>query len=171
MWSDPEKAHIMRQYRQEVVCPNKEEITDWWDGKIYKEYLTGKNLLQSSRELALQVFLDSVPVLKHGRGKRSQTPVIMRILNLPPHLRCKRENMIVVMVLPGPGEPSDYTSWLRPLWRDMKLLDRGLKTFDGNTRTWFSLRAWIVNCIGDMMAMRKLAGLRGMISFGSPCGI
>lgn len=53
MWSDPERAHIMRQYRQEVIHPNKEEITDWWDGKLFKEYLTGKNLLQYSRELAL----------------------------------------------------------------------------------------------------------------------
>lgn len=76
-WGNPEKAKIMKQYRAEVGQPDKTEITDWWDGKIAKEYLMqGKRILRGPREIALTLGIDGIPLIKEGRYVPPTLPLV-----------------------------------------------------------------------------------------------
>ena len=53
--------------------------------------------------------------------------VYIVINNLPLQLRTRHENMILVMVMPGPKEPSsyEYNQMLQPLVEDLIALGKG----------------------------------------------
>lgn len=168
-------------------------LSDWWDGMIYREYLAEKGILHPRtgadiRDMALSIGLDGVPLGERGDAHpRSVTPVIIKVLNLPPHVRQNRRQTILCCVLPGPGEPSDLTTWLYPIWKDLELLGEGIVALDASSRVglepdehvppaeaevarhvvratpaqYFTLKAYLVLAIGDQKAIRTLSKLRG----------
>ena len=42
--------------------------------------------------------------------------------NLSPDIRVKKENLLVSAVIPGPNQPQDFNSFLRPIIDELKLL-------------------------------------------------
>ena len=77
------------------------------------------------------------------------TPVILINLNLPPSERYQAQNILTSLLIPGPFEPRDLDSFLVPLIDELLLLDSGVAdVFDGDTRTHFSLHAWITLVTG-----------------------
>ena len=148
------------------------EYRDFFDGKIYQRYLRRvKGLFKDHRSILLHLSMDGVPIIREGKPK-SVTPVLLQILNLPPWLRQKRRNMILSMIIPG--DPPEIACWLKPLWRELQILSKGVWAIDGamkrdveegalhyETDYQFKLQAWMVIAVGDQVAMCKLCGMKG----------
>jgi hypothetical protein len=43
--------------------------------------------------------------------------------NLHPSLRVKKENLLIPFLIPGPNQPKDFNTFLRPLINEMKELE------------------------------------------------
>lgn len=82
------------------------------------------------------------------------TPVILINLNLPPDERYRIENILASVLIPGPSEPKDLNSFLRPLVDELHLLDGGVQgAVDGeyppdDERRTFTLHAWVTIITG-----------------------
>jgi hypothetical protein len=186
LWADPSMATTMKEYRKDFVpfCPVPTgSIQDFWDGRVLKDYLMNKEaqdckLFHTLTDTALQLSIDGVSMVTDRSYAHTTTPVVMQILNLPPHLRFKRQHKILCMLLPGPHEPKELASWLRPLWREMRSLHRGVRALDGslvrqgsdvledphllyNEAAFFTLRAYITLVVGDQVAMNSLGCFKG----------
>lgn len=161
---DHRKSLIERQ----LLYQQREEdlpISDVYDGRIIQEHLIRKRgLFNNIHDMALQIQMDAVLVIKaDGGGKpRHITPVIIQNQNLPIHLRTKKRNLHVSMILPGPGEPTHYHSFLRPAWKDFNRLDKGVpEAIDGTDLSKFTLRAHLTTFIGDQKVANVMTQLKG----------
>jgi hypothetical protein len=43
--------------------------------------------------------------------------------NLPPFERVKKENLLISMIIPGPKQPKNFNSFLKPIVDELKLLE------------------------------------------------
>lgn len=105
---------------------NGSMLADIYDGKIWSEFLSYKNqpFLSEPFSLGLIINIDWFQPYKHVNY--SVGAICLVIMNLPRHLRYKRENVILVRILPGPKEPSrDINSYMQPL------VDELLELWDG----------------------------------------
>jgi hypothetical protein len=177
-------ANAMKNYREQFEPFNREHeptntVRDFWDGRILQNYLRNKGLFECRTDTALQLSIDGVSMVTDRSFSHTTTPVLLQILNLPPNLRFKRQHKLLCMLLPGPHEPKNLgPSWLRPLWREMRQLHRGVKALDGsmvtcetdhlenpaemyNENAFFTLRAYITLVVGDQVAMNSLGSFKG----------
>jgi hypothetical protein len=81
-------------------------------------------------------------------------------MNLPPSVRVKRRNMLLVGFIPGPKEPKDIDSFLFPLVQEFKALGSGITAYNAgrhsNVDSIFLLRAYIVLVGADMIGRAKV---------------
>ena len=87
----------------------------------------------------------------------------MVVNNLPRQVRYKRENTIIVGIIPGPKEPKlTMNLFLQPLVDEFKEFWKGV-VIDCNKHPLKSLliRAAIICCASDIPATRKLCGFVG----------
>ena len=87
----------------------------------------------------------------------------MTVNNLPRTMRYKRENVIIVGIIPGPKEPKlTINSFLRPLVNDLKKFWTGVfVSCDNHPLKCLFIRAALVCCACDIPATRKLCGFMG----------
>lgn len=137
----------------------KGPYVDFFSGSIFKDVassLGGPDAINND----IFLFLTTDGVQPFKSSTYSYWPVILMIANLEPSQRFKRKNFLPIMVIPGPKNPVDLTSFLEPLLEELKLLGAGIsvKLWDGSTRT---VRVHLLLCMGDIPAITKLAKLLG----------
>jgi hypothetical protein len=109
-------------YRHEYIT-NKEDddLDEIFDGKIYKE-LVDENLFNDKRDVAFIASCDGYQIFKQ---KTDDCWLFLLINNnLDPSLRIKKENLIIPFLIPGPNQPKDFNTFLRPFIDEMKELER-----------------------------------------------
>src|SRR3954467_747258 len=109
-------------YRHEYIT-NKEDndLDEIFDGKIYKE-LVDENLFNDKRDVAFIASCDGYQIFKQ---KTDDCWLFLLINNnLDPSLRVKKENLIIPFLIPGPNQPKDFNTFLRPFIDEMKELER-----------------------------------------------
>ena len=135
------------------------------DGKVFMD-----GLKRSDLRLAWSLSIDwfNPQGNKTAGKKKSVGSIAMTILNLPPSLRYKPENVYMVGVIPGPKEPSleEINHFLRPL------VDFFLAAW--KVGTWFTkttahamgrlVRSAIALVISDLPAARKISGFAAATS-------
>lgn len=140
--------------------PQKEFMADITDGRIWSE-LVDKYTTPASYEgtfLGILVNIDWFQPYKHI--SYSIGVIYAVIINLPRTLRYKRENVIIIGVIPGPKEPNKHmNSYLGPFVKEL------LEFLDG---IWFSTKSGkkLIKCVmvglsSDIPATRKAAGFVG----------
>ena len=111
---------------------------------------------------------------KTSGKKKSVGSVAMGLLNLPPSLRYKAENIYLAGIIPGPREPAldEINHFLRPVvdfflpsWTDGTWFTRTVKYPGGRLS-----RSVIAVAINDLPAARKLAGRAGPTA-NQMCGL
>ena len=91
-------------------------------------------------------------------------------LNLPPDLRYQIKNILAGIIIPGPRQPKDYNSFLRPLVDELELLGNGsLSAMDGDTGEMFTLRAHVLIVTGDGPATASAMGMKRPGNAFRPC--
>jgi hypothetical protein len=120
-FSDENRAKELL-YRYEYII-NKEDndLDDIFDGKIYKE-LVNENLFSDKRDVAFTASCDGYQIFKQ---KTDDCWLFLMINNnLHPSLRVKKENLLIPFLIPGPNQPKDFNTFLRPFIDEMKELER-----------------------------------------------
>jgi hypothetical protein len=112
-------------YRYEYIT-NKEQndddddLDDIFDGSIYKE-LMEENLFIDKRDIAFTASCDGYQIF---RQKTDDCWLFLMINNnLDPSLRVKKENLLIPFLIPGPNQPKDFNTFLRPFIDEMKELE------------------------------------------------
>jgi hypothetical protein len=97
-----------------------EDLEDIFDGNIYKDLLE-KDLFSDQRDVAFTVSCDEYQIFKQ---KTDDCWLFLLINNnLDPSIRVKKENLLIPFLIPGPNQPKDFNTFLRPLINEMKELE------------------------------------------------
>ena len=141
-------------------------LTDIYDGKIWKEFVTinDEPFLSGETTYGLMLNVDWFKPFKRTQYKVGA--IYLVVLNFPRSERFLRGNLILVGIIPGPNEPKHVmNTYLAPMIKDLQDLWKGvdMKLPTGNK----VVRAALL-CTGcDIPASKKLCGFRG---FGSSRG-
>jgi hypothetical protein len=117
-YSDPERARIFKNYPASVLQDNP-DVDDFWNGSLYQEFRS-QGFFADAHELAFVFSTDGVNVVRQKTF--DVWPLLLINLNLPPEIRVKKENMLLCGFIPGPRNPKDLNSFLRPLIDEFKVL-------------------------------------------------
>ena len=138
--------------------PSCSSLSDVYCGKLWKDFLCfdGKSFLEAHNNLGFMMNVDWFQPYKHRTY--SLGVIYLAIMNLKRSVRFKRDNIIVVGLIPGSSEPPlTINSFLTPLVSDLLTLWEGItfKTFDSGSQV---MRGALL-CVGcDLPAGRKTCG-------------
>ena len=147
-WNEKESMHL---------------LADVYDGNIWSEFkeVNGHSFLSDPFSFGLMINIDWFLPYKHVISYHVGA-IYLVIMNLPRNVRFKRENVLLVGILPGPKESShDINSYLRPLVDELLQLWNGL-----NMVVYGELTSKLVKCAllcgtCDIPAGRKAFGFLG----------
>ena len=78
------------------------------------------------------------------------------------------DNIIPIVIIPGPKAPKDINSFFCPLINECKLLAKGVCTYDGAHNESFDLHVYPISTHRDMQAIKHCTNLKGSNAFW-PC--
>ena len=135
-------------------------MADVYDGSVWNSFLkiNGQDFLSDRYSLGLLINVDWFQPYKHV--SYSVGAIYIAILNFPRRLRFRRENMILIGIIPGPHEPSLHiNSFLEPLVQDLLKLWKGIEM--PTTEGIHTIRAALLCNSSDIPATRKVGGFVG----------
>ena len=142
----------------------KNVLTDIWNERLI-EHLRARGLLRNPEDIVFIFHTDGVKLFKM-RSAFHVWPLILSIANLPPQERFKRENLILLGIIPGPSEPTDISSFLRPLVNELKALQHRVKqVYNAAADCFFTLHAYVVFVVADTKGREPLMGVSGTNSY------
>lgn len=153
------RSHFLEQCRSTRSMFSTVGYADVYDGKIWKEFQTdvdGNAFLSAENCYGLLMNVDWFQPFEHT--VYSVGVIYITFLNLPRLVRFKRENIIIVGIIPGPREPSLHmNSFLSPLVSDLLDLWKGVDlTLPDGKVAKFRCALLGVSC--DLPAGRKVCG-------------
>ena len=139
---------------------------DVMDGNIWKEFgrkcVGSKTFFEiSDTNFGFMLNVDWFQPYKR-RSDISIGVMYLVLLNLPRELRYKRENWIVVGIIPNlPKEPSTLEYFLEPVVQELQILWQGVKIRTANHESGVYVRAALISVACDIPAARKTCGFLG----------
>ena len=133
-------------------------MRDVHDGKIWHHIKTddGSAFLTKENNFALMLNIDWFQPFKHRQY--SVGVIYLVLVNLPRKMRFKRENVILVGLIPGPNEPKKTVNhFLKPLVDELLTLWQGVLIYLSNGRS-LTLRFALICVACDIPASRKVCG-------------
>lgn len=133
-------------------------LHDVYDGHIWKEFKTysGSEFLSAPHNYAVLLNVDWLQPFVHLTYSVGVIYVV--ILNLPRLIRFKRENVILLGVIPGPSEPPlTINTYLAPIISDLLDLWKGVKMRLPDS-TSITIRCALIGVSCDLPAARKVCG-------------
>jgi hypothetical protein len=121
-FNDPQRALALRYRHEYVTNENYEDdnIGDLFDGNLYKE-LVDDGYFSDERDIALIGSTDGYQIF---RQKTDDCWIVMFInSNLSPNERFKKQNLLISLVIPGPKQPKNFNSFLKPVIDELKILE------------------------------------------------
>ena len=134
-------------------------LRDVYHARIWREFLKvdGKELLALPLTYAFVMNIDWFEPFEHVTY--SVGVIYLAVLNLPRPLRYKRENIILVGIIPGPSEPHlSINTYLSPLVTELVQLWEGLVFRVHGYATPQSVRSVLLMVGCDLPAARKVCG-------------
>ena len=129
-------------------------MCDIYDGAVWRSLINDQNVLT----LAFLLNVDWFQPYKHVAY--SVGAIYLTILNLPRQLRYRRENTLVVGIIPGPQEPKLHmNSYLEPLVEELLKLWKGIEM--QTAQDICEVKAMLICAACDIPASRKLGGFLG----------
>ena len=140
-------------------------LSDVYDGDVWTN---NQRFFSKDRSLAFMLNVDWFQ--PYERTQYSCGAVYLCILNLPRHLRYKKENMVLVSLLPGDKEKiQDLNELLQPLIDELLILHDGclldVEGHDAGLLVYGKLLC--ISC--DLPAARKLVGIKSANHCCSKC--
>jgi Transposase family tnp2 len=157
------RAKALRDYPKFLQENTWDGVRDYWDGELHKEH-KNKGYFADHRDIALGLSTDGLQLFAVGTD--SVWPILFVNLNLKPEERFKKHNLLLCGIIPGPNNPKDIHSFLRPVVEELKALASGIENvYDAHTKEIFTMRAHLVLVNADLPAMAKTMGISGHGSY------
>ena len=141
-------------------------LCDIYDGQIWKQfqYINNIPFLATPHNLALMLNIDWFCPFKHS--PYSVGAIYIVIANLPRSERFKKENVILVGLIPGPSEPPLHiNSYLDPLVEELiALYTMGMCISSPDFSESITVKAVLICSSCDIPACRKVLGFCGHAS-------
>jgi hypothetical protein len=169
--ANKQRAELFEKYPRE--CEENFKVsgvmTDIWNGNLVKHLRSktveaGAPILTRKEDIALMLSSDGSKVFK-TRSAFHIWPIILTIANVPPKDRVKRENQILVGLVPGPGQPTCMDTFLRPLINELKALEKGISAWNGFQLQEVNQRAYLITVGADTKGRELLMGTTGINSY------
>lgn len=146
--------------RQTIV----DTLSDIYDGQVWKDFLTEKynNFLQTKRHLGVMLNVDFFQPFKHVTA--SYGVIYLAILNLPRSERLKKENILIIGIIPPfEHEPDSLNSFLKPMVDELKeFWNPGVRLYTAESPKFKLLFKVALMCVAcDIPAARKCCGFKG----------
>ena len=155
----PEFLKNCESWRHLPTLPG--QYHDIYDGNIWKQFQVyeGRPFLSTALSFGFTANVDWFQPFKHSQY--SVGAVYLAVMNLPRHLRFRRENLILCGLIPGPNEPmGTMNQFWRPIVDDLLQLWQGvMMTLYGAQETKIVLAALL--CLACNLPGRKACGLLG----------
>lgn len=136
-------------------------LTDVYDGQMWEYFQfdsDGKPFLAEPNNYLLMLNCDWFQPFRHTPFSVGVLYVVVE--NLPREVRFRRENILVIGIIPGPSEPSmNINSYLEPVVKDLKNLWEGVLLDINGKQT--KIRAAVACLACDVPAARKVGGFIG----------
>jgi hypothetical protein len=162
-FANPARAKALRDYPKFLQENPWDGVRDYWDGELHKEH-RNKGFFADYRDIALGLSTDGLQLFAVGTD--SVWPILLVNLNLKPEERFKKHNLLLCGIIPGPKNPKDIHSFLRPIVEELKALATGIENvYDAYTKEIFTMRAHLVLVNADLPAMAKTMGISGHGSY------
>jgi len=144
-------------------------LNNIYDGNIWKEFfnVTETPLINysfSANKYSFGLSLNVDWFQPYSHTTYSMGALYITVLNLPRFLRYKRENVVLVGLIPGPHEPkNDINSFLKPLVDELQDFWAGvpLTVCNGNEKTTELVKSAVLCVTCDIPAGRKVCGILG----------
>ena len=133
-------------------------LTDIYDGKVWEEFrkYDDKMLLNVPHNLGFMLNVDWLQPYKHSQY--SVGVLYLSILNLPRSERYKLENILVVGCIPGPNEPHNMNSFLKPMVDELLIIWEGITVQPHSYTIPVQVRGCLLGVACDTPATRKVCG-------------
>ncbi|MES9880914.1 MAG: hypothetical protein ABW185_08540 [Sedimenticola sp.] len=157
----PTFEELCRQWQTRDV-PNG-HYADVYDGNVWKDFVkfNGEDFLAKSYHYGIMVNVDWFQPFKR-RSDISIGVIYTVILNLPRNVRFKKENVILVGIIPAMNkEPSELNNFIDPLVNELKLLWKGVNFTPYGTTSVITAKVVLLCAASDIPAARKLCGFMG----------
>ena len=139
------------------------DILDIYSGRIWKEFAQFKGVPFLAKEYSIAFILNVDWFQPYKHTQTSVGVIYLTVLNLPRYIRYKRENIILVGMIPGPREPKCLNPFLKPLVEELLELWNGID-FPVHTSTGIKceyVKAAILCVCCDLPAASKTCGFLG----------
>lgn len=134
-------------------------LRDVYSGRIWQQY-ANQPFFSEPFSLGFVINIDWFQPYKHIAY--SVGAIYLAILNLPRHIRYKKDNILFIGILPGPHEPShDVNSYLEPLVEELLKLWNGVSFSVCGYSSQKLVRGALLCASCDIPAGRKLCGFIG----------
>ena len=141
-----------------------EYLGDVYDGEIWRKFNSAdrefKNFLSTPHSYLLSMNVDWFRPFVRGTAY-STGAIYLTIQNLPRHERYRKENLILVGLIPGPSEPKSMNAYLTPLVEELcELWQLGVIIHVKLNALQLAVRvkAALSCCACDVLASRKICG-------------
>ena len=162
-FANPARAKALREYPQSLQENPWDGVRDYWDGELHKEHKR-KGFFADHRDIAFSLSTDGLQLFTVGQD--SVWPILLVNLNLKPDERFKKHNLLLCGIIPGPNNPKDIHSFLRPIVDELKALAAGIENvYDAYTKETFTMRSHLVLVTADLPAIAKTMGISGHASY------
>jgi len=162
-FANPARAKALREYPQSLQENTWDGVRDYWDGELHKEHKR-KGFFADHRDIALSFSTDGLQLFTVGTD--CVWPLLLVNLNLKPEERFKKHNLLLCGIIPGPNNPKDIHSFLRPIVDELKALATGIENvYDAYAKETFTMRSHLILVTADLPAIAKTMGISGHGSY------
>ena len=144
------------------VSESQSRLLDAFQGKIWKEFLQvdGNAFLSEPFTYGFILNIDWFQPFEHYTY--SVGVIYLAVINLPRYVRYRRENIILVGIIPGPSEPPlTVNIYLSPLVSELLQLWSGVLLHVFGSTSQENVRAALLGFACDLPAGRKVCGFLG----------
>ncbi|MES9883515.1 MAG: hypothetical protein ABW185_21860 [Sedimenticola sp.] len=158
--SRPGFAEICDHWKTRDILPGR--LCDIYDGDVWQSFQTvgGHSFLSNPFSYGLQLNVDWFQPFTR-RKDVSVGVIYIALLNLPLHLRFKRENIMIAGIIPNLDKEPSLHNFLEPLVAELQHLWKGVRMNVEARTTTKDVRAALLCCAADIPAARKLCGFLG----------
>jgi hypothetical protein len=154
-------AEAMRYRHEHLQAANfpPTQYSDFSDSINHINHFHDLHLFQNETDTGITISGDGAQLTM--KKKSDVWVLIVTILNLPPNMRSKANNIIIPLVIPGPHSPGNVESFLYVLYEELARLSVGVWTWDAHLEKYFLLKVYLCGVLGDMLGSAKLSRMAG----------
>lgn len=135
-------------------------VRDITESKNWDKYVIRSGFFDDVRNIALALCGDGVNPFR--KSAHSVWPLLLSVLNFPPHLRTDLDHLILVGIIPGPRAPKNMNLYLGLVAAEVVTYgELGVWTWDAFAQEDFRMRFEFQRLIADYRGVAKMLCVKG----------